>query len=257
MELPIFYCPPERRRDDTIELPADESHHAVSVMRLSQADRVIVVDGVGTAYRGEIARIVSRKKVEVRLHLEIRNFGEPAVVLTLAAGLSVGSKFDTVVQEGTELGVKRFVPIISERSKVKLDDPKKASTKIRRLERVALAAIKQCRRSYRPDISLPVSFAEYMKQADSEDLKLIFQPGDRVAQQGRTWTASLEHIPIDAQTKRITTLVGPESGFTPDEVDLAGKVGFISVSLGPRILRTETAGPVACALVMNMLGELR
>jgi 16S rRNA (uracil1498-N3)-methyltransferase len=249
MELPIFYCPPELRRDDIIELPADESHHAISVMRLSQADRVIVVDGVGTAYRGEIARIVGGKKVEVRLHLEIRNFGEPAVVLTLAAGLSVGSKFDTVVQEGTELGVKRFVPIISERSKVKLDDPTKASAKTRRLERVALAAIKQCRRSYRPDISLPVSFAEYMKQADSEDLKLIFQPGDRVP--------SLEQIRIDAQTKRITALVGPESGFTPDEVDLAGKAGFILVSLGPRILRTETAGPVACALVMNMLGELR
>lgn len=249
MELPIFYCPPERRRDDTIELPANESHHAVSVMRLSQGDRVLVVDGVGAAYRGEVARIVGRKKVEVRLHLEIRNFGEPAVVLTLAAGLSVGSKFDTVVQEGTELGVKRFVPIISERSKVKLDDPKKASAKTRRLERVALAAIKQCRRSYRPDISLPVSFAEYMKQADSEDPKLIFQPGDRVP--------SLEQIPIDAQTKRITVLVGPESGFTPDEVDLAGKAGFVLVSLGPRILRTETAGPVACALVMNMLGELR
>ena len=181
--------------------------------------------------------------------MEIRNFGEPAVVLTLAAGLSVGSKFDTVVQEGTELGVKRFVPIISERSKVKLDDPRKASAKTRRLERVALAAIKQCRRSYRPDISLPVSFAEYMKQADSEDLKLIFQPGDRVP--------SLEQIRVDAQTKRITALVGPESGFTPDEVDLAGKAGFILVSLGPRILRTETAGPVACALVMNMLGELR
>jgi 16S rRNA (uracil1498-N3)-methyltransferase len=249
MELPIFYCPPERRHDDTIELPADESHHAVSVMRLSQGDRVIVIDGVGTAYRGEIARIIGRKKVQVRLHLEIRNFGEPAVVLTLAAGLSVGTKFDTVVQEGTELGVKRFVPIISERSKVKLDDPKKASARTRRLERVALAAIKQCRRGYRPDISLPVSFAEYMKQANSEDLRLIFQPGDRVP--------SLERIPIDAQTKRITALVGPESGFTPDEVDLAGKAGFVLVSLGPRILRTETAGPVACALVMNMFGELR
>jgi len=249
MELPIFYCPPELRRDDTIVLPANESHHAISVMRLSQGDRVLVVDGVGTAYRGEIARIVGRKKVEVRLHLEIRNFGEPAVVLTLAAGLSVGSKFDTVVQEGTELGVKRFVPIISERSKVKLDDPTKASAKTRRLERVALAAIKQCRRSYRPDISPPVSFDEYMKQADSEDLKLIFQPGDRVP--------SLEQIRVDAQTKRITALVGPESGFTPDEVDLAGKAGFVLVSLGPRILRTETAGPVACALVMNMLGELR
>ena len=253
MELPIFYCPPERRRDDTIELPADESHHALSVMRLSQADRVIVVDGVGTAYRGEIARIVGGKKVEVRLHLEIRNFGEPSVALTLAAGLSIGSKFDTVVQQGTELGVKRFVPIISERSKVRLDDPKKASAKTRRLERVALAAIKQCRRSYRPDISLPVSFVEYMKQADPESLKLIFHPDGKPA--GKP--VSLAQLPKGAEVKRVAVLVGPESGFTSDELDLAGKAGFVPVSLGQRILRTETAGPVACALVMNMLGELR
>ncbi len=249
MELPIFYAPPELRRDDVVRLPDAEGHHALSVMRLSQADRVIVVDGAGTAFRGEIARIVGKKKVEVRLHFEIRNFGEPVVVLTLAAGLSVGSKFDTVVQEGTELGVRRFVPIVSERSKVRLDDPAKATAKTRRLERVALAAIKQCRRSYRPDISTPVNFAEYIKQVDNEDIKLLFQPGTRAT--------SLERILMDARTKRITALVGPESGFTPDEVDLADKAGFVPVSLGPRILRTETAGPVVCALIMNTLGELR
>lgn len=249
MEPPIFYAPPELRRDNIIQLPDDEGHHAVNVMRLSLADLVMVVDGVGTAYRGEIAKIVGKKKVEIRIHSEIRNFGEPAVVLTLAAGLSAGSKFDNLVEKGTELGVKRFVPVIAERSKVKLEDLKKAAIRIRRLERVALAAIKQCRRSYRPDISIPVSFAEYMKESDPESLKLIFHPSDKAG--------SLERLPVNAKTKRVTVLIGPESGFTLEEVDMAIEAGFMPVLLGPRILRTETAGPVACALVMNMLGELR
>ncbi len=248
-ELPIFYCPPRRLHDDIVELPADESHHAVSVMRLSQGDRLIVVDGVGTAYRGEVAKIVGNKKVAVRLYLEIRNFGEPMVALTLVAGLSVGSKFDTVVQEGTELGVKRFVPVIAARSKVRLDDSKKVAARTRRLERVALSAIKQCRRSYRPEIALPITFAQYMKEVDAESLRLIFHPGGS--------PVSSVELPEITGLRRVTALVGPESGFTQDEVDLAVKAGFVPVSLGARILRTETAGPVVCALLMNMLGELR
>jgi len=249
MEPPVFYAPPDLRRGNIIQLPDSESHHAVDVMRLSQADLVMVVDGMGTAHRGEIAKIIGNRRVEVKIHSEIRNFGEPTVVLTLAASLSVGLKFDHVVEKGTELGVKRFVPIITERSKVKLEDPKRAVSRTRRLERVALAAIKQCRRSYRPEISLPVSFHEFVKQTDPESLNLVFHLGNRAG--------SLGLVPHSAQTKRLTVLVGPESGFTEEEVGLATRTGFILVSLGPRILRTETAGPVACALVMNWLGELR
>jgi 16S rRNA (uracil1498-N3)-methyltransferase len=249
MEPPVFYAPPECRDDDLIRLPDNESRHAVTVLRLSRADLVIVVDGLGTAYRGEISRIGNRRGVEVRIHSEIRNFGEPAVILTLAAALSTGAKLDAVIEKGTELGVKRFVPIISEKSKVKLDDPEKAAARTRRWERVALAAIKQCRRSYRPDISLPTGLTSFLRQADTESLRLVFHPGNNAG--------ALERMRPPNRVKRVTLLVGPESGFTADEVRQANDAGFTTVSLGPRILRTETAGPVACALVMNMLGELR
>ena len=249
MELPIFYAPPECRRDEIIQLPDNESHHAVNVMRLSLADPVIVVDGLGTAYRGKIAKIAGKKKVEVRIDSEIRNFGEPTVELTLATGLSTGFKLDSIIEKGTELGVKRFMPVITEKSKVRLDDPSKAAARTRRLERVALAAIKQCRRSYRPDISLPIGFAKFLRQVDAESVKLIFHLGDA--------SKSLENVPLTRLVKRVTLLVGPESGFTSEEVRSANQAGFITVSLGPRTLRTETAGPVACALVMNLLGELR
>jgi 16S rRNA (uracil1498-N3)-methyltransferase len=249
VEPPIFYAPPEYRRDKVIQLPDTESHHAITVMRLSRGASVIVVDGLGTAYRGEIADIAGRKKVEVRIDAEIGNYGEPTVVLTLAAGLSAGYKLDSIIEKGTELGVKRFVPVITEKSKVRLDDSRRAAARTRRLERVALAAIKQCRRSYRPDISLPIGLVEFLRQVDAESVKLIFHPGDA--------SESLENVPLTSQVKRVTLLVGPESGFTSEEVRSANQAGFITVSLGPRALRTETAGPVACALIMNMLGELR
>jgi len=107
VEPPVFYAPPESFEGDDVSLPADESRHATRVMRLTLGAQVIVVDGLGSAWRGTISRLGVRKPVEVRLHAEVRNFGEPAVILTLAAGLSSGYKFDTVVEKGTELGVKR------------------------------------------------------------------------------------------------------------------------------------------------------
>ncbi|MEW5994779.1 MAG: RsmE family RNA methyltransferase, partial [Candidatus Zixiibacteriota bacterium] len=179
MDLPVFYAPPQSLRQDTFALPADESRHAAKVLRLGRGDGLIIVDGLGNAWKGSITSVGSRGgQVTVRRHLELRNYGEPAVILTLAAGLSTGSRFDTVVGKGTELGVKRFVPVISEMSRVKPVETRSVSTRVRRLERVALAAMKQCRRSYRPEIGDPVTFAEYLRQVDEKSLKLLFHPGE-------------------------------------------------------------------------------
>lgn len=250
MQPPVFYAPVEARQDQVITLDATESHHAVGVMRLKPAASVIVIDGLGTAFRGELLSTRPKTKVTVSIHSEIRNFGEPAVRLTLAAGLSTNYKFDTVIQKGTELGVKRFVPIITEKSIVKIDDPKKAAAKQRRQEKVALAAIKQCRRAYRPDIALPTRFADYLAEIDKDSPHLLFHPS-------RTGLSLERALPEADSIKRLSILVGPESGFSADELEAAEQAGFACVSLGDRILRTETAGPTACALVMHLLGELR
>lgn len=248
MDLPVFYAPPENVVKDTITLPDAESRHAVGVMRLKRGDLVMVVDGLGTAYQGEI-RTAGAKGVGVYVHSQLRNYGEPSFRLTLAAGLSAGEKFDTIVEKGTELGVKRFVPVVTVKSKVKLEEPKRIKNRVNRLERVALAAIKQCRRSYRPDISPPITLVEFLNQFDPEAMNLIFAP-EKTA-------IPLDKVSINRDLKRVNLLVGPESGFSPDEIEMAVKVGFTPVSLGPRILRTETAGPAVCALIMYLMGELR
>lgn len=219
-------------------------------MRLGPADMVVVIDGLGTAYRGEIESIDPKGNLTIRPHATLRAFGEPSVKLTLAAGLSTASRFDTLVQKGTELGVSRFVPVISDRSKVRIETESKAKAKVGRLEKVALAAAKQCRRSYRPQISSPVSLAAFLDETDGEAVNFVFHPGHPAA-------GLAEVLKADDNTRRVSLLVGPESGFSNDEVEAALASGFTMVSLGPRILRAETAGPVAAALAMAILGELR
>ena len=248
MIIPVFYAPPENFVDEFIELPADESRHLAKVMRLGPAAIIIVVDGLGQACRAEVTK-VGRDHVTARIHTQLRNFGEPVVRLTLAAGLSAGSKFDRVVEKGTELGVKRFVPVISEKSRVKLDEPRRVKSRVTRWEKVALAAMKQCRRSYRPEISTPATFEQYLTQLDGDDLNLIFHPS--------SYSKPLDQISINSDCRRVSVLVGPESGFSDDEVAMASDAGCVAVSLGQRILRTETAGPVVCALIMQALGEFR
>jgi 16S rRNA (uracil1498-N3)-methyltransferase len=243
---PVFYAEPDSCNGDIIKLSTAESHHAKSVLRLGRGQILMVVDGAGNAYRGEITGSSSGKTVDVAVHTRIRNWGEPMVKLTLAAGLSTGSKFDSIVQKGTELGVVRFAGLVCEKSKVKLEDSKRIKSRKTRLEKVTLAAMKQCRRSYRPEVAIPVDFEEFIKETDSDSLNVMFDPDGQ----------QLSKLVFETDVRRVIALVGPESGFSAEEVDLATAAGFQVISLGPRVLRTETAGPVACALLMNLCGDL-
>lgn len=246
---PLFYAPSRNRTGDVIELPAAEAKHAQAVLRLGKGTPVIVVDGLGTAFRGELTSGPRAGKVTVGVHAETRHFGESSVRLTLAAGLSVGSKFDEVIEKGTELGVRRFVPLITGKTKMKFDDPKRLASRLKRWEKVALAAMKQSRRSYLPHISTPTLLADFFPQVEPGSLNLIFHPDPS----GSTF----DSLTLEPENQRAYLMVGPESGFSDEEHRAAVQAGFESVRLGPRILRTETAGPVVCALVMNALGELR
>ncbi|MBK7141120.1 MAG: 16S rRNA (uracil(1498)-N(3))-methyltransferase [bacterium] len=245
MEPPIFFATPEHLAEETVVLSAAESHHAIDVLRMKSGDLAIAVDGLGNGARGEI-RFNSKKQIELVVHSRLRQFGEPMVKLTLAAGMSVGYKFDELVDKGTQLGVSRFVPLMTEKSKVKVEESRRAHNKAERLEKVALAAMKQCHRSYRPEIALPLSLKQFLSESD-EGIKLIFHPSS-----DSKW---IQDIPFESNPTRVTLLVGPESGFSVTEFAAAKEKGYQPVSLGKRILRTENAGPIAVALIMARLGE--
>ncbi|MFQ5499521.1 MAG: RsmE family RNA methyltransferase [Candidatus Zixiibacteriota bacterium] len=248
LKPPVFIADYAACGGPSIELSADESRHAVKVLRLSRADTVIVIDGAGTAYRGEIASIGHGPKVTINVRDILRNFGEPRLHLTLAAALSVGEKLDMVIQMATELGIKRIVLIESEKSKMQLDDPRRLKSRLNRWRRVALASAKQCRRSFVPEVSVPVSVASFVRELESGTLGLVFHPSRKAEMLDKFG-------PIEGYS-RISLLIGPESGFSDDEVDIALAAGFRLVSMGSRILRSQTAGPIACALTMYLAGEL-
>jgi len=248
MEPPVFFAPPDAVDGDTVTLSKEEAHHARNVLRIKEFAQVIVVDGMGTAYRGSLNGSKGRKEVTVKIQNVIRNFGEPFVKLTLAAGFSEGYKFDYVVQQGTEVGASAFIPVLTEKSKFKMDNPVKAASRIKRLERVAMSAMKQCRRSYCPKISPITRLDEFIKSVDRGALNLVFHPD--------VSPKNLNSKDQIREFKSVNLLVGPESGFSDNEVEKAVAAGFKTVTMGKRLMRAETAAPVACALVLNWLGEL-
>ncbi len=248
MEQFVFYAPPDSVNGDVISLSKDEVHHARNVLRLKENSQVVVVDGLGTAYRGLLNGMSGRKEAVVQVQNIVRNFGEPFVKLTLAAGFSEGYKFDNVVLQGTEVGVSAFVPVITEKSKIKIGNIAKLEARTKRLERVALSAMKQCRRSFCPTIASFVKFDEFLESVNGSSLNLIFHP--------KSTANSFDRKEEIGDIRKVNVLVGPESGFSEDEVAKAIASGFKTVTMGKRWLRTETAAPVACALVLSWFGEL-
>ena len=246
MRLPVFYTTPEQVGDESVVLSGPEAHHAQNVMRLKKGEPLIVVDGLGNAFRCEITRYNS-KKAECHIFSRIRNFGEPAVKVTLACGLSVGTKLDDIIQRCTELGVSRLIPLLTEKSKVRIDDERKAASKVGRWRKVAIASMKQTGRSVIPEIWSPVSPERLFETYEHPGLRILFDP--------EAGTVNLANLKIPRGTGQILSLVGPESGFSPDEVRLAQKNECQILTLGQRILRAENAAPTALALIMQALGE--
>ncbi|MBN2226566.1 MAG: 16S rRNA (uracil(1498)-N(3))-methyltransferase [candidate division Zixibacteria bacterium] len=244
--MSVFYVLPDRVGTEAILIDGQEAHHLQKVMRMKKGEPIMVVDGIGNAFRCEIEKL-EKKVVTAKILTRSRNFGEPLTRVTLAAGLSVGYKFDDVIQRATELGVARFVPLITEKSKVKIEDEKKAKAKVNRWNKVAVASIKQCGRAYLPAIETPVTLTRFLETHEDLGRVLLFDPN--------SGGVAVQQLELTRENGGLTVLIGPESGFSRAEVDLACVRGAQIVSLGGRILRTENAAPTALAVIMYTLGE--
>jgi 16S rRNA (uracil1498-N3)-methyltransferase len=240
--IPTFLYKADDMAGDTIIISGTEAHHIARVMRLDRSDMIRMSDGQGTTHLCEISAITP-KKINCRIIKTLKNSGEPGIHLTLAAGLSASFKFDTIVQKATEVGVSRFVPLLCNKGMVKTGDKAALKRKINRWRRICEAAVKQSGRSRIPAIERPIDFIEFLDNCDPKET-FLFHPGDRS-----------EDISIltNLKTKQeITIIVGPESGFSPSELEAARDHGISIITLGDRILRTETAGIVLPALVIYL-----
>lgn len=238
----FFYAPPEKFTAGFVELAGDEHHHLTRVLHHKIGDRVTVVDGIGNAAVGGEIVFSDRAITRIKIHAITQNLGEPAVHLTLAQAVPKGARFDWVVEKATEIGVSAFIPLLSEHSEV---NP--GSGKTERWRRLTLAAMKQSCRSVWPDVNEPTPFFALCQSFQNFDVVLLAHP---------TENDVLGSLTAQTKPQKILLLIGPEGGFTNDETALAEKFGGKLLSLGPRRLRSETAGLVAATKVLAAFGQL-
>jgi 16S rRNA (uracil1498-N3)-methyltransferase len=231
-----------------IALPDQAAEHVVRVLRLRSGAALSVFDGSGGEHAAEITE-VGRRAVSARVGAHHAIERESPLQATLVQGLARGEKMDWIVQKATELGVARIVPVTTERSVVQLEGGR-ADKRVAHWRAVAIAACEQCGRNRVPVIDAPVALAEAAALAGAGP-RWMMAPG--AARSLYDHAAGLAALPPPHQP---WLLVGPEGGLTEAEAALAARGGFVPVSLGPRVLRTETAGVAALSLLQALAGDL-
>lgn len=227
-----------------LELPQAQAHHAAQVLRLREAEELVLFDGSGGEWRARILAIGKRSvRVEVGEHDAVER--ESRLRVTLLQGLSSADRMDTTVQKAVELGVAAIQPAACEKSVVRLN-PERAASRQAHWRRVAIAACEQCGRNRVPEVHLPLRLADYRLPAGARGAVLAPDASDGLGAVAGP----------DARTEGVLVLaVGPEAGFSADEERGLVAAGFQPVKLGERILRTETAGPAALAVLNCLAGE--
>lgn len=239
---PRFYCAIPLAAQRSVDLPDAAAHHALRVLRLKPGDAVTLFNGEGGEYPGRIADAGRKVRVELAAWRDIER--ESPLEVTLAQALPAGDRMDWVVQKAVELGVARIVPLSAARSVVKLAGAR-AERRVEHWQSVAVSACEQCGRNRVPEIAPILDLRHWLslQPANNGGQRLLLSP-----------QAGLRLRDVPAQGG-LTLLIGPEGGLTEDEEAAARAAGFQGMALGPRILRTETAGPAALAALAALHGD--
>ena len=263
-----FFVSPTAIQGRRADLGGQVAHQIRSVLRLRPGDRIDLLDGSGIMYVARILEI-SRSGVVAEVLESRRPATEPRVELELYQAMLKGPKMELVLQKGTEVGISRFVPVLSERC-VSRPDPSDLHRRLERWRAIVREAAEQSGRALLPAVESVESFDEACRAAREADLAMMAWEEERGAGirgairerglAGDVPPASSRSPSVGedvlGRRRRVALLVGPEGGFSPREADVARDSGIRVVSLGPRILRAETAALVASALVLYEVGDL-
>lgn len=245
--MPRFFVTPDQVQGNKITVTGPEAHHIKRVLRLGPGDIITLLDGRGNFYESRIESAAGGG-VNCLVLRQGQAGGEPPLRVILVQGLAKGDRMDTVIQKGTELGAAAFWPVFCKRSVVRLDASKKV-VRMERWQRIAAGAAKQCRRALVPGVAEPLEWSSALDNIPPGALVLI--PWEEEC--GMTLKEVLGSRP---RPDEVYVLIGPEGGLEQQEVEAARRRGGIPVTLGPRILRTETAGPAALAMILYHWGDL-
>lgn len=243
-----FFVPKENISNGKAIISDEDVKHIYKVLRLKIEDEVIINNCEGEEFLGEIS-YVDKKEVLVNIKKKLDINNESPIQVHLFQGMPKTNKMDLIVQKNCELGVREITPIITERVVVKQYGGE--YKKLDRLEKIAIESSKQCKRTLIPKVNNPIEFKELLENLETMDLIVV--PYEN--QEGFGIKSLIKKI-AKSEIVKIGVVIGPEGGFEEEEIEELKKIEANIITLGPRILRTETAGFTAVSLLMYELGDL-
>ena len=241
--VPRFFCPQPLAPRSVADLPPATAHHALRVLRLGVGDAVTLFNGEGGEYPGRIVEAGRGVRVQLSEWQDIER--ESPLELVLVQALPSADKMDWVVQKAVELGAARIQPVSAARSVVKLSG-ERAARRVEHWRQIAIAACEQCGRNRLPEVAPILDLRQWLGRLEQDDGLCCILLAPNAARRSRELTGE----------NRFILLVGPEGGLSGEEAAAAKVAGFASLSLGPRVLRAETAGPAALAALGALHGDL-
>jgi 16S rRNA (uracil1498-N3)-methyltransferase len=237
-----IYEPGDYQPGETILLASQSSHHIGVVLRMRPGDPLTLFPGDNYEYSAIIDEASNKKKIQAHIISRREANRESPLKIHLAQVVSKGDRMETVIQKAAELGVQVITPLISQHSVIKLDQ-ERWSKKLAQWQAVAISACEQCGRNKVPIINSVISLEDFIQTCHSPH-KFILNPEAK-----NKWSSLVLH-------EEVSLLIGPEGGMSKEEIQAAKMHGFLSTSLGPRILRTETAAIVALSILQANSGDL-
>lgn len=238
-----FYVSPEQIIEESIVILGMDVNHIKNVLRMKLGEELIICDGQGWDYFCEITEL-GQKEIYVKILSSLKSDTELPVKITLFQGIPKKDKMELIIQKTVELGVFEIVPVSMKRCVAKLEDSKKESKKLERWQNISQAAAKQSGRGIIPMVKQPMTYTQALEYAKTKDIILFpyeNAQGMKAAKEAFCKTAAMQSAGI---------FIGPEGGFDPIEIENAKKAGADIISLGKRILRTETAGLSVLSMLM-------
>ena len=246
--MPKFFVEPGKVSENKIIIDTDDVNHIRRVLRLKEDDVIEVSDTTGMDYMAVIEEM-TEKSVICKITESRKSDTESNLRVTLFQGIPKGSKMDYIIEKTTELGIFRIVPVMMSRCVVKLENAKAEQKKQERWQKIAVAAAKQSGRGIIPQIEMPVTLPEALEMMKQSDLALVpyeCEASNRLKPE----------LQANTDAVNISILIGPEGGIDPAEVSKIHEADIKTVTLGKRILRTETAGEAVLAMIMYELGDI-
>ena len=243
--MPKYFTEPENIKDGFIEIFSDEAKHILNVMRMEIGDTLTICDGQSNDYLCRICE-TGKNCLKAKIEETTKSESEPKTKITLYQGLPKSDKMELIIQKCVEIGVCRIVPVITERAVVKIEKGAKEDKKTERWQKIAESAAKQSGRGIIPTVERPMKFKDAIEEAVKNGEAIIPYENEK--------DTGLKEFVKNSKAENIGIFIGPEGGFDTKEIEFAVENGVMSVTLGKRILRTETAGIVTSAIVLYELG---